>query len=52
MRWRWNRTAGGAILGPITWERPYAVGEAIKKKKKKKKKKERKKLGRNGLEIN
>ena len=29
--------AAAALIGPLAWELPYAVGAAVKKKKKKKK---------------
>ena len=38
----WNRLAATALIGPLVWEPPYAMGVALKKPKiqKKKKKKE------------
>ena len=42
--WLWCRLATTAPTGPLAWEPPHAVGEALKSKKKKKKKK-KKKLG-------
>ena len=50
--WLWCRPAAAALIRPLAWEPPYAMGEALKKtrdKKKKKKKKERKKEKRNYL---
>ena len=43
--WLWWRPAAVALIRPLAWELPYAVGVALKNKKKKKerKKKERKK---------
>ena len=42
--WLWRRPAATALVQPLAWEPPYAVGMALKsKKKKKKEKKERKK---------
>ena len=38
--WLWCRPAARALIGPLAWERPYAVGTALKKDLKKKKKKE------------
>ena len=43
--WLWCRPAAVALIKPLAWEPPYAVGVALKKskaKKRKKKKKERK----------
>ena len=37
--WLWCRPAAVALVGPLAWERPYAMGAALKKKKKKKEKK-------------
>ena len=34
--WLWCRLAGIALIGPLAWEPPYAVGVALKKSKKKK----------------
>ena len=33
------RLAAAALIGPLAWELPYAVGAALKRQKKKKKKK-------------
>ena len=30
--WLWCRPAGAAPIGPLTWEPPYAMGAALKKK--------------------
>ena len=35
----WCRSAAVALIGPLAWEPPYAVGAALKKKKKRKTKK-------------
>ena len=35
--WLWCRPAATALIGPLAWEPPYAVGAALKLKKKKKK---------------
>ena len=46
LQWLWCRPAAVALIKPLAWEPPYAVGVALKKskaKKRKKKKKERKK---------
>ena len=32
----WHRLAAVALIRPLAWEPPYAVGAAIKKKKQKK----------------
>ena len=46
--WLWCRPAAVALIIPLAWEPPYAVGVALEKRqkdqKKKKKKKERKEL--------
>ena len=39
--WLWCRTAATALIGPLAWEPPHAVGTALKRQKKKKKKRER-----------
>ena len=33
--WLLHRLAAAALIGPLAWELPYAVGAALKKKKKK-----------------
>ena len=35
--WLWYRPAAVALIGPLDWEPPYAVGAALKKKKNRKK---------------
>ena len=35
--WLWCRLAATALIRPLAWELPYAVGVALKKKKKKRK---------------
>ena len=35
--WLWRRPAAAALIQPLAWEPPYAVGAALKSKKKKKK---------------
>ena len=37
----WCRPAPAALIRPLAWELPYAVGAALKSKKKKKKEKEK-----------
>ena len=37
--WLWLRPATVALIGPLTWELPYAAGAALKSKKKEKRKK-------------
>ena len=32
--WLWRRLAAVALIGPLAWESPYALGVAPKKKKK------------------
>ena len=34
--WLWDRPAAAALIGPLAWEAPYAVGMALKRQKKKK----------------
>ena len=43
--WLWHRPAATALIRPLAWESPYAVGAALEKakKQKNKKKKRRKK---------
>ena len=43
MLWLWRRPTAVALIRPLAWEPPYAVGVALKSKKKKKKKKKREK---------
>ena len=31
--WPWCRPAAAALIGPLAWEFPYAVGLAVKRKK-------------------
>ena len=40
--WLWCRSAATALIRPLAWELPYAVGVALKKQKTKKKKKKKK----------
>ena len=35
--WLWHRRTAVALIGPLAWELPYAVGVALKRKKEKKK---------------
>ena len=44
MLWLWCRAAAVAPIQSLAWERPYAVGAALKSRKKKKKKKKKKNL--------
>ena len=37
MLWLWHRPAAVALIGPLAWEPPYAMGTALKGQKKKKK---------------
>ena len=41
--WLWCRPAATALIRPLAWETPYAMGAAPKRQKKKKKKKGQKK---------
>ena len=35
--WLWCRPAAAALIQPVAWELPYAMGAALKKKKSKQK---------------
>ena len=37
--WLWRKLAATALIRPLAWEPPYAMGVALGKTKKKKKKK-------------
>ena len=37
--WLWCKQAASALIQPLAWEFPYAVGVALKKKKEEKKRK-------------
>ena len=37
--WLWPRPAAEALIQPLAWEPPYAMGAALKKQKKQKKEK-------------
>ena len=39
--WLWHRPAATALIGPLAWEPPYAVGETLEKAKRPKKKKKK-----------
>ena len=43
LQWLWHRLAAVALIRPLDWEPPYAVGAAYKEKRKKERKKDRKK---------
>ena len=43
--WLWCRPAAVALLCPLAWERPYAVGAVLKRQKKKRKEMQRLKDG-------
>ena len=45
--WLWHRLTAVALIAPLAWKPPYALGVALKSKEKKKKK-ERKKEEKNG----
>ena len=36
LAWLWHRPATAALIRPLAWEFPYAVGAALEKKRKKK----------------
>ena len=38
LAWLWHRPATAALIQPLAWESPYAVGETQKRKKERKKK--------------
>ena len=40
--WLWCRLAATALIRPLAWDLPYAVGVALKSQKKEKRKKKRK----------
>ena len=42
--WFWRSLAAVALIQPVAWEPPYAVGEALKIQKKKRRKEKKKKL--------
>ena len=42
--WLWRRPVATALIRPLAWEPPYAVGAALKRQKTKKKKKRKKEL--------
>ena len=50
--WLWRRSAAAALIGPLAWEPPYAMGSGPRngKKTKKKKKKRKEKKGNNANE--
>ena len=35
--WLWRRLAAAALIQPLAWELPFALGAALKRKRKKKK---------------
>ena len=37
--WLWHRLAATALIGPLAWEPPYAIGVALKRQKRKDKEK-------------
>ena len=41
--WLWRRPVATALIGPLAWEPPYAVGMALEKAKRQKDKKKKKK---------
>ena len=41
--WLWCRPTATALIRPLAWEPPYAMGAALEKAKKKKEKKKKKK---------
>ena len=43
MLWLWCRPEAAALIRPLAWELPYAVGAALKKAKRPKKEKKEKK---------
>ena len=41
--WLWRRLAATALISPLAWEPPYAMGEALKGQKTKNEKQQQKK---------
>ena len=41
--WLWGRLVATALIGPLAWEHPYAVGKALKRQKTKDRKKKKNK---------
>ena len=41
--WLWGKPAATALIQPLAWEPPYAVGATLKGQKKKKKRKRKRK---------
>ena len=41
--WLWRRPVATALIRPLAWEPPYAIGVALEKAKRQKKKKKKKK---------
>ena len=41
--WLWHRPVTTALIGPLAWEPPYAIGVALEKAKRQKKKKKKEK---------
>ena len=48
--WLWHRPAATALIQPLAWEPPYAVGAALEMSKRQKKKEENVK-GRHDIEM-
>ena len=42
--WLWCKPASAALIRPLAWEPPYAMGAALKKKERKKAKRKRKEV--------
>ena len=49
--WLWRRPEATALIQPLAWELPYAVGVALKKPKKKKKKERERERQVQGSEV-
>ena len=53
--WLWHRPAATALIRPLAWESPYAMGAALEKAKRQKKRKEQRKnlesTGKQGLKL-
>ena len=41
--WLWRGPAAVALIGPLAWEPPYALGVSLKRPKKEKRERKRKK---------
>ena len=42
LQWLWRRPVAIALIGPLAWKPPYAVGAALEKAKRQKREKKKK----------